>query len=76
MSPPTLFGFGVEYFAEEGSDGDSYQRVAYVLLHFNGYELTAYKFNVSLTADNVRAAYIDGYLYITTEKNLEVEKIN
>ena len=69
-----LFGFGVNGYYEEGSDLNG--AGVYILLHFNGYELTAYKFNVSLTADSVRAAYIDGYLYITTEKNLEVEKIN
>lgn len=70
-----LFGFGVNGYYEEGSIHNG--GAVYILLHFNGYEFISYTFNVSLTADNVRAAYIDGYLYITTEKtNFEVEKIN
>ena len=69
-----LFGFGVNGYYEEGS---IHKGAVYILLHFNGYEFTPYIFNVSLPADTVRAAYIDGYLYITTEKtNFEVEKIN
>ena len=69
-----LFGFGVNGYYEEGSDLNGAS--VYILLQFNGYELTAYKFNVSLTADRVRAAYIDGYLYITTDNDLTVKKIN
>lgn len=69
-----LFGFGVNGYYEEGSIHNG--AAVYILLHFNGYEFISYTFNVSLTADNVRAAYIDGYLYITTETNFEVEKIN
>ena len=68
-----LFGFGVSGYYEEGSTLNGAR--VYILLHFNGYEITAYKFNVSMTPDTVRAAYIDGYLYITTEDSLEVEKI-
>jgi uncharacterized secreted protein with C-terminal beta-propeller domain len=65
-----LFGFGVEYFAEEGSDGDSYKRFAYVLLHFNGYELSATVIDMnehSTFPEDMRAAYLDGYVYITTD---------
>ena len=43
----------------------------------NGYELTARIIEVKdLRANTVRAAYVDGYLYITTDKDLTVEKIN
>lgn len=68
-----IFGFGVSGYYEEGSTLNGAR--VYILLHFNGYELTAYKFNVSLVPDTVRAAYIDGYLYITTDTGFEVEKI-
>lgn len=68
-----LFGFGISGYYEEGSTLNGAN--VYILLQFNGYELTAYKFNVSMTPDTVRAVYIDGYLYITTENSLEVEKI-
>ena len=69
-----LFGFGVNGYYEEGSIHNG--GAVYILLHFNGYEFTPYIFNVSLKADTVRAAYIDGYLYITTFNDLTVEKIN
>ena len=68
-----IFGFGVSGYYEEGSTLNGAN--VYILLQFNGYELTAYKFNVSLVPDTVRAAYIDGYLYITTDTGFEVEKI-
>ena len=69
-----LFGFGVDGYYENG-DNQGYYR--YILLQFNGYEITVYNFSVAeLRADSVRAAYIDGYLYITTSTSLEVEKIN
>ena len=69
-----LFGFEVNGYYEEGSihNGAS----VYILLHFNGYEFTSYIFNISLTADNVRAVYLDGYLYITTQYDLFVERVN
>ena len=69
-----LFGFGLNGYYEEGSIHNG--AAVYILLHFNGYEFTPYIFNVSLQADTVRAAYIDGYLYITTVNDLTVEKIN
>ena len=69
-----LFGFGVNGYYEEGSTFNGAN--VYILLQFNGYELKAYTFNISLTADSVRAAYIDGYLYVTTDTDLTVEKIN
>jgi uncharacterized secreted protein with C-terminal beta-propeller domain len=69
----SLFGFGVNLYYDE-----QLQRNVdvYILLHFDGYNITANVFNIlSMYADSVRAAYIDGYLYITTVDELEVRKI-
>jgi hypothetical protein len=39
--------------------------------------MTVYTFDIeSMRADTVRAAYIDGYLYITTQTELVVEKLD
>ena len=74
-----IFGFGADWmyiYDEQTGRGESLYN-CYILLQFNGYELTAQIFKVnSLRSASVRAAYIDGYLYITTEYNLTVEKIN
>lgn len=74
-----IFGFGADWMYihdEQTGRGESLYN-CYVLLQFNGYELTAQIFKVnSLRSASVRAAYIDGYLYITTEYELTVEKIN
>ena len=74
-----LFGFGVDYFYEYDEQtgyGQSHQR--YVLLQFDGYALNVAAFVDidNMRADTVRAAYIDGYLYVTTPTGLKVEKIN
>ena len=74
-----LFGFGSHYMYmyDEQTGKYEYHGPCYVLLQFNGYELTPMFIEVdSLRSDSVRAAYIDGYLYITTEHDLTVEKIN
>ena len=72
-----LFGFGVDYFYEHDEQtgyGKSYQR--YVLLRFDADNMTIYTFDIpDMRADRVRAAYIDGYLYITTERDLIVKEI-
>jgi len=71
-----LFGFGVNGYYE---DGNNYRSNVYILLHFNGYEFTVYKYNkynVNMHADTVRAVYLDGYLYITTPFELLVERVN
>ena len=68
-----LFGFGVTGYYE---DGKTYSSNVYILLHFNGYEFTVYKYNVGMHADTVRAVYLDGYLYITTQYELFVERVN
>ena len=73
-----LFGFGVDGFYMENEQDNGYLRYgyAYVLLHFNGYELTAEIFDIPGTGSGaVRAAYIDGYLYITTPKELIVKPV-
>ena len=76
-----LFGFGVDnlYIMDEQTGRyDSYGD-AYILLQFNGYELS-YKIiqpeNSVINADTVRAVYLDGYLYITTPYGITVERID
>ena len=73
-----LFGFGVDHFYEYDSQsgkGRIYQR--YVLIKFSAENMTVYTFDIeSMRADTVRAAYIDGYLYITTQTELVVEKLD
>ena len=72
-----LFGFGTNYMYIYDEQTDIYQNFSgYLLLQFNGYELTPIFIEVDgLRSDTVRAAYIDGYLYITTDTGFEVEKI-
>lgn len=74
-----IFGFGVNYFYkydEQTGYGKSYQ--CYVLLRFdeNGLVSREIELKSNVRADNIRAAYIDGYLYITTPYELIVEKID
>ena len=73
-----LFGFGVDYFYEydeQTGKGRTYQR--YILIDFDSANMTVYTFDVdSLMAESVRAAYVNGYLYITTDYELVVEKID
>ena len=73
-----LFGFGVDYFFvrdEQTGYGRSYQR--YVLLKFDEQNMTVYTFDINdMRAARVRAAFIDGYIYITTDESLVVEKID
>ncbi len=70
-----LFGFAVDYYYEDSNDTEYSQ--CYILLQFNGYEL-----NVVAAVDieemrshTARAAFIDGYLYITTTESLTVERV-
>ena len=74
-----IFGFGVDYFYkenEQGVGGRQYQ--CYVLLQFdeNGLVSREIELHSSARAEYIRAAYVDGYLYITTQFDLIVEKIN
>lgn len=69
-----LFGFAVNNYYDEQSAS---QRNVYILLHFDGYNLTARTFDIgNHGADYARAAYVDGYLYITTPEEFFVEKLN
>lgn len=73
-----IFGFAVDNYYEIYGNGyysDSTQR--YILLQFNGYELSAVAaIDIpSMSARSARAAFIDGYLYITTDTELVVERI-
>ncbi len=74
-----LFGFATHYlYLVDEDNGGEYSNGTYVLLQFNGYELSAIIIDIediSLQPDTVRAAYIDGYLYITTPIGLQVERI-
>lgn len=70
-----LFGFGVDSFYLKKEDGSSDYGDRYVLLQFNGYEINALIVNLdgmNMQSDTVRAAYIDGYLYITTSERIKV----
>ncbi len=74
-----IFGFGVNYFFkydEQTGYGNSYQ--CYVLVQFdeNGLVTREIELPTNARADYIRAAYIDGYLYITTNSELIVEKVN
>ncbi len=73
-----LFGFGVDYFFEydeQTGRGRSYQR--YVLLKFDEQNMTVYTFDIEdMRADRVRVVFIDGYLYLTTDERLVVEKLD
>ena len=68
-----LFGFGIDRYKDYEGDDSGH---VYILLHFNGYEFTVYTVDTIIDADRARAAYIDGYLYVTTLYDLTVEKIN
>ena len=73
-----LFGFGTGYIylIDEQTGKEEYKGSGYMLLQWNGYELVPHFVEMPLTSATVRAAYIDGYLYITTPTELVVEKIN
>jgi uncharacterized secreted protein with C-terminal beta-propeller domain len=70
-----LFGFGVDSFYMKNEDGSYDYGDRYVLLQFNGYEINALIVNLdgmNMQSNTVRAAYIDGYLYITTSERIKV----
>ena len=73
-----LFGFGVNYLYEKDEENNVYNSYnCYILISFDDTEMTVQKFKIdALQAEYVRAAYIDGYLYITTPMEIVVEKIN
>ena len=73
-----LFGFGVSYFYEYNAENQYYNSYnCYILISFDDTEMTVEKFKIdALQPEYTRAAYIDGYLYITTPLEIVVEKIN
>ena len=73
-----LFGFAAEYFYEY-NENDKYVQYSdkYILISFDEESMRVYYFDLKNTRpDRVRAAFIDGYLYITNDAELIVEKIN
>ena len=72
-----LFGFGVSYFYEYDEKTQvSKTYNCYILISFDDSEMTVQKFKIdALQPQYTRAAYIDGYLYITTPLEIIVEKI-
>lgn len=73
-----LFGFGVNYLHEKNEENNGYNSYnCYVLISFDDEGMSVQKFKIdALQAEYVRAAYIDGYIYITTPLEIVVEKIN
>lgn len=71
-----LFGFAVKGYYTD-NDYKSY-RDAYILLCFNGYELVVLDVtNIDFTSpERVRAAYVDGYIYITSDDDFKVVNLN
>ncbi len=75
-----LFGFAVDryYTYDQQTGKEEYCTDAYLLLHFDGYKLSYTLIDLEgmgSGADSTRAAYVDGYLYITTPTGFKVEKI-
>ena len=75
-----LFGFSSYFFyeIEEYPSEKDYYKDCYVITRFNGYELSYTVIDIdgiSQGPDTVRAAYVDGYLYITTPLGFMVERI-
>lgn len=71
-----LIGIGVIDQSYYNTDKNSDQACRYILLHFDGYELTELV-NVSLPGKpvNMRGVYIDGYMYMFGKGEFKVEKI-
>ena len=74
-----LFGFAVEYYIEGDYYTSNYKYYdCYILITIDGdsVEETIIKMDGSMNADKVRAVFLDGYLYITTDYELVVEKVD
>ena len=71
-----LIGIGVIDNSYYDTDKYSSQARRYILLHFDGYELTELV-SVPLRGDlaNMRGVYIDGYMYIFGRDDFKVEKV-
>ena len=71
-----MFGFGVTYY--QSKDSELNYKNVYVLLVFNGYridELLVTEFG-DYNASRIRAAYIDGHLYLTSDTDFKVINIS
>ena len=70
-----LFGFAVSYYYNEET---MRSENVYVLLVFNGYELEEVALTEfgSYNPGRVRAAYVDGYLYLTSDDDFKVVNLN
>ena len=77
-----LFGFAAEYFYEYDENGKYIQYSdKYILISFDEQNMQVRYIDIvelgDILPDRIRAAYIDGYIYITTDdSDLVVEKIN
>ena len=71
-----LFGFAIRDLLDY--DTMKYTRNCYALLTIEGESLNLQiiTFDFDIEVDRVRAVYLDGYLYLTTDEDLFVEKIN
>jgi uncharacterized secreted protein with C-terminal beta-propeller domain len=72
-----LFGFAIRDLLDY--DTMKYTRNCYALLTIEGESLNLQIIDlgtIDMEVDRVRAVYLDGYLYITTDEDLFVEKIN
>lgn len=72
-----LFGFAIQNLLDY--DTMKYTRNCYALLTIEGESLNLQIIDlgtIDMEVDRVRAVYLDGYLYLTTDQDLFVEKIN
>ena len=72
-----LFGFAIQNLLDY--DTMKYTRNCYALLTIEGESLNLQIIDlgtIDMEVDRVRAVYLDGYLYLTTDEDLFVEKIN
>lgn len=73
-----LFGFAAEYFYEY-DENDKYVQYSdrYILIRFDEQSMHVYYVMLNnVRPDRVRAVFVDGYLYVTTDSELIVEKID
>ena len=73
-----LFGFAAEYFYEY-DENDKYVQYSdrYILIRFDEQSMNVYYVMLNnVRPDRVRAVFIDGYLYVTTDSELIVEQID
>ena len=76
-----IFGFGVDYYYDY-ENARNHKDCCYVLLQFDGYDLRVLDIvdiENTTSYDNaylIRAVYIDGYLYITTDYDFVVNRVS